>query len=426
MQKDTDFQSWEWSVDSKICYDCEMSEKAEVLGVNGENLRGRPLFSGMEAEDLQKTKDVLYNENGIPQSFPSVVGRYRRNDGTLVLLETSGVPLFTEQGDFVGFKGNERVIASISLQSSESVGPTLEAVYAMAPIPLCVVDRSGRLLAVNYRHGLLTDQKRSSLVGTFVADLHPESGEKIKEDFARLDAGMPARESEIEVLGREYAVSVTPLYDASGKVVAISVVHFDVTERNRLKRELETTNKRLEYMSVRDPLTGAYNRRHFDMTLKRAAASMARHGGDLSIVMVDIDHYKHYNDTYGHIAGDECLVFVVKAMMDALIRADDALFRYGGEEFALVLCSTGHYTAKKICERLKNVVWDLEKPHRGSPFGRVTISIGFASVSCPPSSMGWQDITEKLLKASDQALYAAKNAGRNAVSGVRLVDSCAP
>ncbi|MFC6616932.1 diguanylate cyclase [Deinococcus radiophilus] len=124
--------------------------------------------------------------------------------------------------------------------------------------------------------------------------------------------------------------------------------------------------------------------------------------------MIDIDHFKAYNDHYGHPAGDVCLREVAQALQGALRRSGDMLTRYGGEEFALLLPDTGLAGTQMVAERLRRAVLDLSLPHQAHPLGQVTISLGAASLHGVTGS--------ELVQAADGALYAAKRAGRNRVA----------
>ena len=262
-----------------------------------------------------------------------------------------------------------------------------------------------------------------SLMGARVADIDVERGEKIVQDFKRLDSGASVPDHEVSVNGRDYLVSVTPISSASSLVVAICVVLLDITERKRLEHVVAVTNQRLAEMNTRDYLTGAYNRRYFDEFLTRELLSLGRTGGYLSVAFIDVDFFKRYNDVYGHLAGDHCLISVVKAMTDALLRSTDCLFRYGGEEFVVVMPGTDEAGAITIGERLRESVYDLDIPHSGSSWGRVTISIGLRTIeaTCAYCNMNTSD---EIIKAADEALYRAKANGRNFMASSSQV--CVP
>lgn len=168
--------------------------------------------------------------------------------------------------------------------------------------------------------------------------------------------------------------------------------------------------KELEEKSYRDGLTGTNNRRFFDESLNREFHLSAQHQFPLSIAMIDLDHFKKINDTYGHITGDNILVAVAKTISDQ-IRRDDTLCRYGGEEFALILPGTTLAISKHITRRIKEQIATISYQHEDNLVINLTASIG---VACLDSNTQFK-LPEDLVKAADSALYAAKNAGRNQV-----------
>lgn len=162
--------------------------------------------------------------------------------------------------------------------------------------------------------------------------------------------------------------------------------------------------------SLRDALTGVWNRRAFDERLQEYWRDAARKGRPLAVVMVDVDHFKAYNDALGHPAGDECLRQVAQALRSGVLRGSSMLARYGGEEFVALLDDTDAESAKTVAERLRGSVVGLAMPHPASVSASVTVSAGVASRI--PEADG--DI-QALVAAADVALYKAKQAGRNRV-----------
>jgi diguanylate cyclase (GGDEF)-like protein len=183
-------------------------------------------------------------------------------------------------------------------------------------------------------------------------------------------------------------------------------------ELMRAARKLEAANEQLLKLSVVDALTGIANRRCFDQTLDRTWRSAARRRLELALIMIDIDFFKPYNDRLGHPAGDECLQRVAKGLTDGLMRPDDFLAQYGGEEFAVILPQTDLAGALVVAERLRASIESLALPHPASPAAtRITISQGIA---CAMPERGSALAT--LISMADEALYEAKRSGRNRVS----------
>jgi diguanylate cyclase (GGDEF)-like protein len=159
-----------------------------------------------------------------------------------------------------------------------------------------------------------------------------------------------------------------------------------------------------------DGLTGLANRRTFDQVLDREWARAAREAAPLALVMIDVDHFKAYNDLYGHPAGDYCLSRVAAVLRETLNRPGDVAARYGGEEFSILLPQTGTSEARVIAERIRRRIERTHFPHdKSQPLGAVTVSIGISSFG--PDL----DSPVEIVYAADQALYVAKSLGKNCV-----------
>ncbi|MBI9101958.1 MAG: diguanylate cyclase [Spirochaetales bacterium] len=176
----------------------------------------------------------------------------------------------------------------------------------------------------------------------------------------------------------------------------------------KARSDLEILNYKNEQLSIKDYLTGIYNRRHLETLMKKEFARAQRNETYLTVIMVDIDFFKLYNDTYGHVKGDRCLIEVVESMSSTLNRPNDVIARYGGEEFCIVLPDVKPDGARKIAARLLASVETKGILHSGSPFGFVSVSLGFVSSIPKP-----EDNNEYFLKSADNALYRAKREGRN-------------
>lgn len=181
------------------------------------------------------------------------------------------------------------------------------------------------------------------------------------------------------------------------------IVH-DITAQKQLEEHLRT-------LSMRDGLTGINNRRSFDEGFEKEWRRGLRHLKPLSLIMLDIDFFKRYNDTYGHQAGDICLKRVAECLATSVQRAGDLVARYGGEEFVVLLPETLSGHAEQVAEQIRQNVLQLAVPHDTSEAAKVvTISLGVAGL-VPQAGQS----SEQLLKLADQALYAAKASGRNRV-----------
>lgn len=176
--------------------------------------------------------------------------------------------------------------------------------------------------------------------------------------------------------------------------------------------QLEEANRQLSQLSLTDGLTGVANRRHFDRALLAEWDRAARDREPVTLLMIDIDHFKRYNDTFGHQSGDRCLQRIAATIAQAAMRPGDLLARYGGEEFAIILPRTDARGGQFVAERLRAAIAELAIPHSNSPVApTVTLSIGVATTI---PNLRADEAT--LLASADRALYEAKEQGRNRVA----------
>ncbi len=179
----------------------------------------------------------------------------------------------------------------------------------------------------------------------------------------------------------------------------------------RLTRELEEKNRTLDVLARKDGLTGVANRRHFDEVLHSEVQRAMRNSRNLSLILCDIDHFKRFNDLYGHMAGDKCLQLVGELLRDTFKRAGEVVARYGGEEFAVILPDTSAELAGHMAERLRLALLSQALPHGHSEHNVVTLSAGVAG-----SLVERANTLEWFLGRADQALYRSKAKGRNRVT----------
>lgn len=200
---------------------------------------------------------------------------------------------------------------------------------------------------------------------------------------------------------------------ATGKATETIIVMRDMTERKKLEDKLSA-------LALTDSLTELPNRRAFDETLDREWKRTLREGSQISLLLLDLDHFKEFNDQYGHQVGDDCLRAVAGAVRGA-VRATDIPARYGGEEIAVILPSTNTPGATEVAEKVRLAVESLQIVHEANPEGRywVTASIGIATALSRQG--GAMRMPENLLLAADNALYKSKREGRNQVATALLV-----
>jgi diguanylate cyclase (GGDEF)-like protein/PAS domain S-box-containing protein len=216
-----------------------------------------------------------------------------------------------------------------------------------------------------------------------------------------------------ETLGVLYVEDKTSLLAPSPQAVQFEQVTLKrrstaVAERVSLALANLKLRELLRNQSIRDPLTGLYNRRYFEESLNRELHRASRTGRNVSLVMLDLDHFKHFNDTFGHQVGD-ILLKEIAGVIRSRVRAGDLACRYGGEEFSLILAEVDTEGAHKCVESIRETIKHLSLHNRGQTLGTVTVSAGIATYPAHG------DNSEDLIHAADEALYRAKKAGRDCI-----------
>lgn len=198
---------------------------------------------------------------------------------------------------------------------------------------------------------------------------------------------------------------------SNGAPEALIGFMFDISERKKTEHQLQQLQKQLEEFSYKDGLTEVANRRMFDIVLEQEWHEAKRNQHPLSLIMIDIDFFKQYNDLYGHLQGDEVLKRVAHILNSAGLRTKDFFARFGGEEFALILPETSEASAIKIAERCRNLIFKEQIPHEASEISQIlSISLGVSS-TVPESHHEPKSFVEFV----DGLLYQAKNTGRNRI-----------
>jgi diguanylate cyclase (GGDEF)-like protein/PAS domain S-box-containing protein len=298
---------------------------------------------------------------------------------------------------------------------------------ASLSVPVFVLDTRARVMIWNRACEELTGVPAGEMVGTSehwrsfyeqerptLADLVlrkrlDDSRDTVPQIYPRAD-GAPAVLSleswcDMPRAGRRryLAADASPIYDGNGRLSAVVETLRDLTDE-------KMAQVALEQLATRDGLTGLANRRCFDDTLHAEWARALRQLQPLSLLMVDVDNFKAYNDAHGHLGGDECLKRVAKAVASEM-RANDLVARYGGEEFAVILPNQSLKGAAIVAERIRARVEQLQLPCRVGGAKHVTVSIGAATAIAGPDNTASQ-----LVAIADAALYRAKHLGRNRIS----------
>ncbi len=249
-----------------------------------------------------------------------------------------------------------------------------------------------------------------------LAMLHPQDLPKAEEQVRRLRSGAEGGMIEVRVrmkngeyLWVEAALRLVRDPETGVPIGILNTVR-DISERKRAEQQLEEAYRAVEALALTDGLTGLANRRHFDQYIASEWRRAMREHQPLSILMIDADFFKPYNDTYGHTRGDSCLKQVAEACQDVVARPGDLVARFGGEEFVVILPNTTSEGARQVADEICEAVRLRRLPHRGNQPEIVTVSVGCAT-TVPEFGRHSLDLIER----ADEALYKAKQNGRNRV-----------
>jgi diguanylate cyclase (GGDEF)-like protein/PAS domain S-box-containing protein len=288
------------------------------------------------------------------------------------------------------------------------------ALFERAPTGICLSTFDGRILDCNSALGQIFGYSMSEMRRINLGDVYqvPQLHRRL---LCRLRTEGIVKELESEIRHKDgttrHASLTATQFALDGQDVLLMMIT-DITERKFAERCLLEAKEELQILASQDGLTGVANRRVLEQRLKMEWDRSIREGTTLCLVMVDIDFFKTYNDTYGHPAGDECLRRVSRVLRGCLKRPTDLLARYGGDEFAVLLPNTTLDGALQVARSMQAAVEELAVPHSASMLcDRITITSGVAATKPLPSST-----VAALIKAADAALYTAKERGRNRVT----------
>jgi diguanylate cyclase (GGDEF)-like protein/PAS domain S-box-containing protein len=295
----------------------------------------------------------------------------------------------------------------------------LQEVVDAVPAPVFFEDCSGHFRGCNKAFLGLFGVRREEITGMGLNDLASDGDDAAaRARDVELLRRPGARSYEIALTGsdgrrREVTVDKTTYLDADGRVAGFIGVIADVTavrrsaaQTERLKSELGDAREQLAALSTSDTLTGLGNHRGLDETLDHEWRRAGRSGAPIAFLMIDIDEFSVFNDTYGRIAGDECLVTIADALRGCTRRPGDSLGRYSGEQFLAVLPGTGEEGAHAVAESMREAVLGLDIPDRESPRRMVTVSVGVAVADNGRYPDPWSAVA-----AADAAVCRAKRFG---------------
>ncbi len=386
------------------------ADVAAVIGKTDFDFHAQDVARGFRADE----------ERVLAAGEPEIVEQeVLRKDGTRVWSSSLKFPLRNRDGTIIGLLTHNHDVTErkrLENEIAEGRRRLSEAMEAMAD-GLAMFDKEARLVLCNEQYRTmfpLTAEMR--VPGAWLADIlraSVERGEQTDVAPGAIDAWLEhilanftqPGETDIQMGdGRWLRARVRPTADG-GSLTLMT----DVTQIKQAEATLTDVNQRLMNLASEDGLTGLSNRRAYDVALRRAFAQSRRSGMPLSLLIIDVDHFKAYNDTYGHPAGDTCLRTIGNLLRMTLRRPSDLAARYGGEEFAAILPNTPEEGAMLLAEALRKSILGLGMEHTGTKLGAVTASVGVATMTADSTISG----PDELMAAADSALYAAKAGGRN-------------
>lgn len=380
-----------------------------ILGVN---IIGTTGFSFVHPNDIQFIHDA-YKELELKGSSFEVEFRWKSGQEYLHF-EMRGEPVFDEQlkiQQVVVITRNitERVRMEEKLRKTKS---RLETLIANMPYGIIALDKDYENILLNHQYKNIFHLPYDENNKMNVDDIQQKVASVFVDEENFVEKSMEIITNRQKVLGEEWNLKdgrivsrdAVPIY-INGTYDGYLWQYIDITKQKKMEQELKEA-------SLLDGLTKISNRRFFDETISKEWLSGSRNSRPLTLIMLDIDCFKNYNDTYGHPRGDECLIMVAQTIKENIRRPLDVVCRYGGEEFVVILPDTNKLGGRKTAEKIRAAIEALEIPHiKSSVSPYITCSLGVATVI--PSKLSTPD---EIIRMCDKALYHSKNSGRNCVS----------
>jgi diguanylate cyclase (GGDEF)-like protein/PAS domain S-box-containing protein len=401
------------AVNQTVAHHHGYSEPGQMRGKSDRDLtapeRAEKLLA-MERQMLASGEPIVNHEDEIDD--PALGKRW---------FATSKAPIRDAAGEVIGLAGVTREVTRYKRLEQQLNAKNDQFLYALQEMSdgLAMFDSGGCLVLCNdqYRDLFpLTAHVRA--IGTHIRTILAavvETREQVglpEDTRAWIDmvAASLSSDSEQEVHlydGRWMRIRTRPTREGMAMVVVS-----EITKVKEAEAVAANLANQLRQLAGTDGLTGVLNRRAFDQALEGELARATRSGTPLSLLMIDVDHFKAFNDNYGHLAGDKCLQAVSQCLKRSTRTGGDTVARYGGEEFAVILADTDEPSAEIAAQKLRSAVRALDLPHKGSGKGILTISIGMATLPSVNSGIKPAD----LVAEADEALYEAKASGRDCVS----------
>lgn len=382
-----------------------------------EDLIGRRLLEFIHPVSRELAKSRIATTLATQLLVPPIEEKLVRVDGTSfdAIVQSNRIVYRGEESVLVvAHDITERKRAEQAMKESEE---RYRRVFELSPNAICLYDKEGTIVYANGKAvSLFAAEALPALVGRNKFELvHPNDRSEVEDRFVRMlkeELSQMTYESHYLTLrGSVFIaeVSITCVH-FDGQPVILAYIR-DISKSREEEEKLQEMNRMLKELSTLDGLTGIANRRYFDDAFQQAWQISARDSSPLSIILFDIDYFKLYNDSYGHLGGDACLKGIASSLKPLFGNPGDVLARYGGEEFVVLLPGADSAAAREAAEAIKERIASLRIPHMGSKVSDyVTVSLGAATMIATPGLD-----RAGMVEYADKALYQAKLAGRNRI-----------
>ena len=408
--------TWEWNIQTgKIIIN---ESWAELIGYHLEEISPVSLDTWIHfvhPDDLNRYNELLKkhfcSDSG---SFECEVRMRHKNGQWVWILSRGKVASWSEEGKPLWMFGTHQDISERKkieeavIRAKKEWELTFDSVSDL----ISIIDTSHTIMRVNRAMAVSCGLTVQEMIGRKCHEVMHRMSEPIANcpyGKAMKDNCEHTEEVEEKWLNRIFDITVSPIFESGGSFNHCVHIARDITERKLMEEQLRRAKAAAEALSKADSLTGLANRRHFDAVLAQEYSRHIRSGLGLSLIMLDIDYFKNFNDAYGHVAGDECLRQVARVIADCANRITDLAARYGGEEFICILPETDLRGALLIAENIRQGLVDLAIPNVGSTVSScVTASLGVLTAYGIPDKSETDIVTQ-----ADELLYKAKSLGRN-------------
>lgn len=388
---------------------------ADISGYSSEELVDKHLSFLCHSDFSEAKKADLWNTLHIGDPWQGELKKQRKGDGAF-WVDARIIPSFDEAGKQAGYTAimhditdRKRVeeltktVLSEEKQLSEYMGIIDDYVITSS------TDIHGTISYVSNAFCEISGYSKEELIGkNHNIVRHPDMSSELYADLWQTILEGREWKGEVKNLRKDGSaywvdVNIQPNKNDQGEISGFTAVRHDITDK-----------KRLEELTIKDELTGAYNRRFYNQVLVDEINRAKRNNLWVGFLMADADNFKKYNDSYGHQAGDEVLKSITLALTSAFRRAGDYVFRLGGEEFAVLFATETKEQLVNMAERSRQAMFDMNIEHSGNlPYHRVTLSMGLMELD---PEMDY--VSEEIYKYADEALYRAKQNGRNCIETV--------